>query len=153
MGCLEGYLGLFEPILRHLGDILGPRFFRNLRPKIAVPHDRHLVTFWSPFWDPQFAFLCSCWDHFLITFWATFVPILGPILGSDRPKKGQDEPKRAIKRFTQSQNSAMPKTLKNNWFSNVFRVQRPPNRASRGPRRLPRGTQRAPKLQQKGIQK
>ena len=36
-------------------------------------------------------------------FWSLFGPllgtILGPIFGPDRPKRGQDEPKRAIKSF------------------------------------------------------
>ena len=38
-------------------------------------------------------------EHFVITFWTTFRHILGPILGPDRPKKGQEEPEMAIKRI------------------------------------------------------
>ena len=55
--------------------------------------DQNLLIF-GKIWDH---FL----DHFLLTFWTTFGLILEPILGPDRTKKGQDEPKRAIKRFTE----------------------------------------------------
>ena len=116
-------------------------------PRIAI-----LSHFGAHFGTQNLYFCCSFWirflDHFLVTFWATFEPILGPILVPNRPKKGQDEPKRAIKRFTEPK-LCNSKNLKNLWFFNVFWVQRPPKRASRGPRKLPRGTQRALKLQQK----
>ena len=74
--------------------------------------------------------------------------ILGPILGADRPKRGQDEPKRAIRSFKEPK-SCIFKNLKKHYVFAGFWVQRPPKRASRGPRRLPRGTQRAPKPKKK----
>ena len=55
----------------------------------------------------------------------------GFILGPDRPKRGQDEPKRAI-RSSKSQEAAFSKTLKNLPFFNVF-----------GCRGLPRESQEA----------
>ena len=101
-------------------------------------------------------FFCSFWvhflDYFLITCLTTFGSILEPILGPDRTKKGQDEPKRAIKRFTEPKLSNS-KNLKKPLVFQCFWGPEPPKRASRGPRRLPRSTQRAPKLQQKGFQK
>ena len=99
--------------------------------------------------------------HFLVifgiifwtTFWSIFGPllgaILGPILGPDRPKREQDEPKRAIRSFKDPK-SFIFKNLEKPLVFLGFWVQRPPKRASRGPRRLPRGTQRAPKPQKKG---
>ena len=73
--------------------------------------------------------------------------ILGPILGPDRPKRGQDEPKRAI-RSSKSQKAAFLKTSKNLKFFSVF-----------GSRGLPResqearqGSQETPKETPKGVQ-
>ena len=73
---------------------------------------------------------------------------LGFILGPDRPKRGQDEPKRAI-RSSKSQKAAFSKTLKNLPFFSVF-----------GSRGLPResqeareGSQETPKETPKGGQK
>jgi len=69
-------------------------------------------------------------------------------LGPDRPKRGQDEPKRAI-RSSKSQEAAFSKTLKNLPFFSVF-----------GSRGLPResqeareGSQETPKETPKGGQK
>ena len=83
-----------------------------------------------------------------LLFWSIFGNHLGPILGSDRPKRGQDEPKRAI-RSSKSQKAAFSKTLKNLQFFSVF-----------GSRGLPResqeareGSQETPKETPKGGQK
>ena len=77
---------------------------------------------------------------------------ISTITGQIGPRRGQDEPKRAIKSFKDQKSYIFKK-----WFSHrtvgIFSLLRPPKRASRGPRRLPRGTQRAPKPQKKGIQK
>ena len=69
-------------------------------------------------------------------------------MGPDRPKRGQDEPKRAI-RSSKSQEAAFSKTLKNLPFFSVF-----------GSRGLPResqeareGSQETPKETPKGGQK
>merc|ERR1711963_1207449 len=51
-------------------------------------------------------------DNISFFFGAFLGTILGPILGPDRPKLGQDEPKRAI-RSSKSQKAAFSKTLKN----------------------------------------
>ena len=73
---------------------------------------------------------------------------MGFILGPDRPKRGQDEPKRAI-RSSKSQEAAFSKTLKNLTFFSVF--------GSRGlPRELQEareGSQETPKETPKGGQK
>ena len=68
-------------------------------------------------------------------------------MGPDRPKRGQDEPKRAI-RSSKSQEAAFSKTLKNLPFFSVF-----------GCRGLPRelqeareGSQETPKETPKGVQ-
>merc|ERR1711963_944342 len=86
------------------------------------------------------------------TFWSLFGPllgtILGPTLGPDRPKGGQDEPKRVIRSFKEPK-SCIFKNLKKPQVFEGFWVRRPSKRASRDPRRLPRGTQRAPNPQQK----
>jgi uncharacterized protein involved in cysteine biosynthesis len=73
LGCLEGYFGLFEAILRHLGASWDQEFFRNLRPKITVPWLRHLV----PFLGTKIIFLV----FFGIIFWITFLSFFGPLFG------------------------------------------------------------------------
>ena len=78
-------------------------------------------------------------------------PILGPILGPDRPKRGQYEPKRTIKSFKEPKNCIFKKVV----FEldcRHFSLLGPPKRASRGPRRLPKDTQRTPRPQKKGTQ-
>ena len=86
-------------------------------------------------------------DNISFFFGAFLGTILGPILGPDRPKLGQDEPKRAI-RSSKSQKAAFSKTLKNLPFFSVF-----------GSRGLPResqearqGSQETPKETPKGVQ-
>ena len=96
--------------------------------------------------EPVFEILFGCLlDYFRGPFWGPFWDQIGP-------RRGQDEPKRAIKSFKDQKSYIFKK-----WFSHrtvgIFSLLRPPKRASRGPRRLPRGTQRAPKPPKKGIQK
>ena len=95
-------------------------------------------------------------DNRWFLFWAFLGTILGPILGAARPKRGQDEPKRAIRSFKEPK-SCIFKNLKKPSFFLCFWMQRPPKRTSRGPRRLPRDTQRdtqrCPKLGQKVAKK
>ena len=47
----------FGAILGHLRTVLGASWdqelFRNPRPKMPVPHLRHLGLFWRPFWRPK----------------------------------------------------------------------------------------------------
>ena len=75
-------------------------------------------------------------------------PILEPILGPERPKRDQDEPKRAIRSFKEPK-SCILKNLKKPLVFKGFWLQRPLKRASRGLRRLPKGTQRNPRPQKK----
>ena len=67
--------------------------------------------------------------------------LLGFILGSDRPKREQNKPKRAIRSFKESK-SCIFKNLKKPTVFYCFWIQRPPKRTSRGPGRHPRDTQR-----------
>ena len=68
----RGYLGLLRAILSHLGGMLSPRASK-ITPAAC---DRALGS-------PSWVLSGSIW---------------GPILGPDRPKRGQDGPKRTIKR-------------------------------------------------------
>ena len=160
-----------EPFLEQLGDILG-----YLRPSwtiLGVSWDQELPRHLpdgsacapgSPSCPILGLILGPKIGIFLVIFgvilWITYRSlfgtllefILGPFWDQIGPRRGQDEPKRAIKRFEESK-SCIFKNLKKHWFFNVFGVQRLSKRASRGPRRLPGGTQRVPKPQQKGIQK
>ena len=68
----RGYLGLLRAILSHLGGMLSPRASK-ITPSAC---DRALGS-------PSWVLSGSIW---------------GPILGPDRPKRGQDGPKRTIKR-------------------------------------------------------
>ena len=74
--------------------------------------------------------------------------ILGFILGPDRPKRGQDEPKRAI-RSSKSQKAAFSKSLKNLQFFSVFGSRGFP----REPQEAREGSQETPKETPKGGQK
>ena len=73
--------------------------------------------------------------------------ILGPILGPDRPKRGQDEPKRAI-RSSKSQKAAFSKTLKNLPFFSVFGSRGLPGESQEARQ----GSQETPKETPKGVQ-
>ena len=68
-------------------------------------------------------------------------------MGPDRPKRGQDEPKRAI-RSSKSQEAAFSKTLKNLPFFSVFGCRGLP-RESQEARQ---GSQETPKETPKGVQ-
>ena len=74
--------------------------------------------------------------------------ILGPILGSDRPKRGQDEPKRAIRSFKEPK-SCIFKNLKKPLVFLVFldaeasqeNFKRPEKAPKRHPKRHPKVVQ------------
>ena len=87
-------------------------------------------------------------DNIGFFFGAFLGTILGPILGPDRPKLGQDEPKRAI-RSSKSQKAAFSKTLKNLQFFSVFGSRGFP----REPQEAREGSQETPKETPKGGQK
>ena len=84
-------------------------------PAFAISH-----YFGPHFGDHNLLIFCKICDHFLDPFWITFSttfgPILGSILGPDRPKKGQDELKRAIKRFTEPIRFRGLWKRSSNWF-------------------------------------
>ena len=65
MGCLEGYLGLFEAILRHLGGT--ESFLEN-------PVQKKM----DPIFGTQ---LCILFVVFGKTFWITFWTLVGALLG------------------------------------------------------------------------
>ena len=89
--------------------------------------------------------------------------VLGPILGPDRPKRGQDEPKRAIRSFKEPK-SCISKSLKNPQFFIVFgsrgsqeNLKRPEKAPKRHPKRHPKVVQNLvkkwPKSEPKNEQK
>jgi len=81
--------------------------------------------------------------------------LLGPILGPDRPKRGHDEPKRAI-RSSKSQKAAFSKSLKNPQFFSVFGSRgfpRKPQEAREGSQKTPKEIQRWSKTWSKSGQK
>ena len=80
----------------------------------------------------------------MVHFLSIFGYILGFVLGPDRPKRGQDEPKRAI-RSSKSQKAAFSKSLKNHQFFSVFgsrgsqeNLKRPEKAPKRHPKRHPK---------------
>ena len=100
----RGYLGLLGAILSHLGAILETRAF-----KIApAGWDRCPC---SPPWTilgsilgPKISLIFTFSGViFGISFWTIFGPLWGPFWGpfwgQIGPRRGQDEPKRAIKRY------------------------------------------------------
>ena len=70
--------------------------------------------------------------------------ILGPILGPDRPKRGQDEPKRAIRSFKE------PKTYSFLVFLDPEASQENLKRPEKAPKRHPK---RHPKVVQNLVKK
>ena len=87
-------------------------------------------------------------DNLGFFFGAYLGNFLGFILGPDRPKRGQDEPKRAI-RSSKSQKAAFSKTLKNLKFFSVFgsrgsqeNLKRPEKAPKRHPKRHPKVVQK-----------
>ena len=94
-------------------------------------------------------------DNLWFLFWAFLGTLLGPILGPDRPKRGQDEPKRAI-RSSKSQKAAFSKSLKNHQFFSVFGSRgfpRKPQEAREGSQKTPKEIQRWSKTWSKSGQK
>ena len=92
---------------------------------------------------------------FWFLFWTFLGTILGLILGPDRPKRGQDEPKRAI-RSSKSQKAAFSKSLKNLQFFSVFGSRgfpREPQEAREGSQKTPKEIQRWSKTWSKSGQK
>ena len=90
-----------------------------------------------------------------VCFLSSFGNSLGPILGPDRPKRGQDEPKRAI-RSSKSQKAAFSKSLKNHQFFSVFGSRgfpREPQEAREGSQKTPKEIQRWSKTWSKSCQK
>ena len=90
--------------------------------------------------------------------------ILGPILGPDRPKRGQDEPKRAIRSFKEPK-SCIFKNLEKPYVFLVFldpeasqeNLKRPEKAPKRHPKRHPKVVQNLvkkwPKSEPKNEQK
>jgi hypothetical protein len=90
-------------------------------------------------------------DNYRLFFAAYLGNFLGFILGPDRPKRGQDEPKRAI-RSSKSQKAAFSKTLKNLPFFSVFgcrgfprELQEARDGSQETPKRHPKGSKNWPK--------
>ena len=108
-------------------------------PALAISHH-----FGAHFGDQNLVFLVK----FGIIFWITFLLLFGPLLGTfwgpfwDQigPRRVKTSP-REPSRGSQSQNSAIPKTLKNHWFFNVSGVRTLP----REPQEAQEGSQEAPK--------
>ena len=73
---------------------------------------------------------------------------MGPILGPDRPKRGQDEPKRAIRSFKEPKSCIFKNLEKPSVFFNVFgsrgfqeNLKRPEKAPKRHPKRHPKVVQ------------
>ena len=64
-------------------------------------------------------------------------PILGPILGPDRPKRGQDEPKRTIKSFKESKNCIFEKVVFALDIHHFFAL-RASQKSVKGPKKAPK---------------
>ena len=64
-------------------------------------------------------------------------PILGPILGPDRPKRGQDEPKRTIKSFKEPKNCIFTKVVCA-WDSRHFFALRASQKRIKRPKKAPK---------------
>ena len=86
-------------------------------------------------------------------------PILGPILGPDRPKRGQDEPKRTIKSFKESKNSIFKKVvlaLDIHHFFVLRASQKRIKRPKKAPKRHPKNSKtpkKGPKIGPKNYKK
>ena len=64
-------------------------------------------------------------------------PILGLILGPDRPKRGQDEPKRTIKSFKETKNCIFKKVVFA-WDIHHFFALRASQKSVKGPKKAPK---------------
>ena len=86
-------------------------------------------------------------------------PILGPILGPDRPKRGQDEPKRTIKSFKESKNCIFKKVvfaLDIHHFFVLRASQKRIKRPKKAPKRHPKNSKtpkKGPKIGPKNYKK
>ena len=87
-------------------------------------------------------------------------PILGLILGPDRPKRGQDEPKRTIKSFKETKNCIFKKVvfaLDIHHFFALRASQKSVKGPKKAPKRHPKNSKtpkkRDPKLDPKIIKK
>ena len=76
-------------------------------------------------------------------------PILGPILGPDRPKRGQDEPKRTIKSFKESKNSIFKKVVFA-WDIHHFFALRASQKRIKRPKKAPKRHPKNSKTPKKG---
>ena len=106
LGLSWSRLGLFGDILSHLGSILEARAF-----KIAPASWD--CAYGSPKWP------------ILARFGAIWEPILGAILGPNRPKRSQDGPKRSIKipkvaKTYNCKNLKKPLVFQGFWGSKAF---------------------------------
>ena len=75
-----------------------------LGKKCLKPAISFLTIFVTNFGVQNCTFLSSFSNTVLLTFREPLEPMLGPILGPDRPKRDQDEPKRTIKSVKESNN-------------------------------------------------
>ena len=86
-------------------------------------------------------------------------PILGPILGPDRPKRGQDEPKRTIKSFKEPKNCIFTKVvfaLDSRHFFALRASQKRIKRPKKAPKRHPKNSKtpkKGPKIGPKNYKK
>ena len=76
-------------------------------------------------------------------------PILGPILGPDRPKRGQDEPKRTIKSFKEPKNCIFKKVVFA-WDIHHFFALRASQKSVKGPKKAPKRHPKNSKTPKKG---
>ena len=84
---------------------------------------------------------------------------MGPILGPDRPKRGQDEPKRTIKSFKESKNNIFKKVvfaLDIHHFFVLRASQKRIKRPKKAPKRHPKNSKtpkKGPKIGPKNYKK
>ena len=100
----RGYLGLLEAILSHLGAILKTRAFKRAPAGSACAPPSPSWTILGSILGPKIGLKFTFWGVVFWTIcWTTFGPFWGPFLGPfwDQigPRRGQDEPKRAIESF------------------------------------------------------
>ena len=121
----RGYLGLLEAILSHLGAILKTRAFKRAPAgwDRAAPFPKYpiLGPFWGVFWDQ-----------------------IGP-------RRGQDEPKRAIESFKYPK-TCICKNLKKPLFFQGFWSPEASQRSLKRPKKAPRRHPKKSKTSKKGIQ-
>ena len=74
---------------------------------------------------------------------------MGPILGPDRPKRGQDEPKRTIKSFKEPKNCIFTKVVFA-WDIHHFFALRASQKSVKGPKKAPKRHPKNSKTPKKG---